>query len=79
MAERLQKAFLALRRKPNDSIDSFLNEVSLHRTEMLREDPEAGMGERFFCAFLLERCDLSHKDRCLINPASRPWVLQWVP
>ena len=63
----MQKAFLELRRKPNESIDFFINSVSLHRQGLLREDSASAMGELFYIGFLFERCELSQRDRALVE------------
>ena len=41
--------------------------MSLHRNELLREDSDSNMGEKFFCGFLLERCELWQRDRAMIQ------------
>ena len=67
-AARLQKAFLDLRCK---SIDFFINSVSLHRQELLREDPDSGMGEKLYIGSLFEWCELSQRDITMVESSCR--------
>ena len=64
--DRVHSEFKALKRRTNESMDSFVTRAVLLRQELLRQDPNFGMGERFFVGHLLDGAQITGRDRAMV-------------
>ena len=62
-----RKRLMALRRCPNESLESYITRGNIYRNQLLGLDSSLEMGERFYVGHLLDHARLTRRDKALVR------------
>lgn len=72
--EKAQREFLRCRRQSGEAMESFIMRVQAQRAVMEEEDPQFAVGDRFLVGYILDRAELTLKDRVMVLAAAQNQV-----